>query len=127
MESKDKSFKSKNIFDSFSHAFEGMIYGFKTTKNLWVDLIAAVITVIMGFVFKITTTEWLSIIICVGLVMALELANTAIEEAVNLAMPKIHPVAKISKDVAAGAVLFSALISIAVGCVIFIPKIIELF
>lgn len=127
MESQGKNFKSKNIFDSFNHAFQGMVYGFKTTKNLWVDLIAAIITVIMGFVFKITTTEWLSIIICIGLVMALELANTAIEEAVNLAMPKIHPVAKISKDVAAGAVLFSALISVAVGCVIFIPKIIELF
>ena len=127
MESQGKNFKSKNIFDSFNDAFQGMVYGFKTTKNLWVDLIAAIITVIMGFVFKITTTEWLSVIICIGLVMALELANTAIEEAVNLAMPKIHPVAKISKDVAAGAVLFSALISVAVGCVIFIPKIIELF
>lgn len=127
MESQDKSFKSKNIFDSFSHAFQGMIYGFKTTKNLWVDLIAAVFVAILGFVFKITTSEWLAIIICIGLVMALELLNTAIEESVNLAMPKIHPVAKISKDVAAGAVLFAALISVFVGCVIFVPKILLLF
>ncbi len=127
MESQDKSFKSKNIFDSFSHAFQGMIYGFKTTKNLWVDLIAAVFVVILGFVFKITTSEWLAIIICIGLVMALELLNTAIEESVNLAMPKIHPVAKISKDVAAGAVLFAALISVFVGSLIFVPKILLLF
>lgn len=127
MESQDKNFKSKNIFDSFSHAFQGMIYGFRTTKNLWVDFIAAIVVVIMGFIFKITTTEWLSIIICIGLVMALELTNTAIEEAVNLAMPKIHPIAKISKDVAAGAVLFAALISVFVGCVIFVPKILLLF
>ena len=59
--------------------------------------------------------------------MSLELVNTAIEEVVNLASPSINPVAKISKDVAAGAVLLSALFSVVVGIIIFLPKFISLF
>ena len=128
MASKDRNnLKSKNLFDSFKHAFEGLVYGFISTKNLWIDLFVAIIVIIFGFAFDIELIEWTLLFICFGFVMALELINTAIEEAVNLAMPNIHPVAKVSKDVAAGAVLFAALVSVIVGVLIFLPKIIGLF
>ena len=122
----NKKYKSKNLFDSFHHAFDGLVYGFRTTKNLRVDLFVTVIVIICGFVFKVSLIEWALLTVCFGLVMALELMNTAIEEAVNLAMPNLHPVAKISKDVAAGAVMFAAILSTVVGFLIFIPKLIDL-
>ena len=121
-----KKYKSKNLFDSFHHAFDGLVYGFKTTKNLRVDLFVTLIVIICGFIFKVSLIEWAFLTICFGLVMSLELINTAIEEAVNLAMPNLHPIAKISKDVAAGAVLLAALLSAVVGFLIFIPKFIDL-
>ena len=62
-----------------------------------------------------------------ALVTSLELMNTAIEETVNLASPEIHPLAKVSKDVAAGSVLLSAIFSAIIGLIIFLPKFIDLF
>lgn len=124
---KGRKYKSKNIIDSFKHAFDGLIYSFKSTKNLIIDTVIALIVVIAGFIFKVNLTEWAILLICMALVMSLEMVNTAVEEAVNLAMPNIHPIAKISKDVSAGAVLFSAIISAVIGLLIFIPKFIELF
>ena len=124
---KGRKYKSKNIIDSFKHAFDGLIYSFKSTKNLIIDTVIALLVIIAGFIFKVNLTEWAILLICMALVMSLEMVNTAVEEAVNLAMPNIHPIAKISKDVSAGAVLFSAIISAVIGLLIFIPKIIELF
>lgn len=122
-----KKYKSKNLIESFKYAGEGLIFGFKNTKNLKIDLLVAIIVTVFGFIFKLSYVEWAIILFCFGLVMSLELVNTAIEEAVNLAMPNIHPVAKISKDVAASAVLLAALVSAIIGIVIFLPKIINLF
>ena len=128
MASKDrKRYKSKNLFDSFKHAFNGIIYGIKNTRNLKIDLFVAIVVIILGFVLKVSLIEWTILILCIALVMSLELINTAIEEAVNLAMPNIHPIAKISKDVAAGAVMFFALASAVIGIILFLPKIIDLF
>ena len=127
MASKGKKYKSKNIIDSFKHAIDGLIYAFKDTRNLWVDVAVAVVVVTMGFIFKISLIEFCILLLCISLVISFELINTAVEEAVNLAMPSLHPIAKISKDVSAGAVLFSAIISFIIGLIIFIPKIIDLF
>ena len=128
MASKDKkNLKSKNFADSFKHAFNGIEYGIKNAKNLQFDLGFFVVVVIFGFVFEISLLEWIAILICSLIVMSLELMNTAIEEAVNLAMPNIHPLAKASKDLAAGSVLVAALFSVVVGLIIFIPKFIALF
>ena len=124
---KGKSLKSKNIFHSFKYAFSGLKYGIINTKNLHVDFVVALLVIICGFIFQISITEWLIVLLCFALVMSLELMNTALEEVVNLASPDIHPLAKISKDVAAGAVLMSAIISAVIGLIIFIPKFIDLF
>ena len=127
MESKGKKLKSKNVFQSFKYAFSGLKYGFVNTKNLHVDLIFIIAVIVCGFIFKIHFIEWAILLGCIALVVSLELMNTAIEEVVNLASPDIHPLAKISKDVAAGAVLMSAIISSIIGLLIFVPKFIDLF
>ena len=127
MESKGKKFKSKNVFHSFKYAFSGLKYGFINTKKLHIDLIFIIAVIICGFVFKIHYVEWAILLGCISLVVSLELMNTAIESVVDLASPDVHPLAKVSKDVAAGAVLLSAIMSAIIGFIIFIPKFIDLF
>ena len=127
MASKGKNLKSKNVFHSFKYAFSGLKYGFINTKNLHIDFFFILAVIICGFLFEINYIEWIILILCIGLVVSLELVNTAIESVVDLASPDVHPLAKASKDVAAGAVLFSAIISAIIGIIIFLPKFIDLF
>lgn len=118
-----KSRKSKNIAQSFGYAFEGLGYALRTVNNLRIHLLFTLLVVFGGMFFKISRMEYLVCLIFVALVISLELVNTAIEEVVDLCSPEINQLAKRSKDVAAGAVLFSAVIAFVVGCVIFVPKI----
>ena len=67
------------------------------------------------------------IIVVIGLVISMELINTSIEYVVDMAMPEVHPLAKLSKDIAAGAVLITTIVALIVGLIIFLPKIIALF
>ena len=85
------------------------------------------IVIVAGFIFKISVMEWIVCLILFALVISLELINTAIETTVDIAMPEINEKAKYAKDIAAGAVLFSAIIAAIVGLIIFLPKIITLF
>lgn len=127
MASKGNKLKSKNVFYSFKYAFSGLKYGIINTKNLHIDFVFAILVIICGFVFQISVIEWLIILLCFALVMSLELMNTALETVVDLASPDIHPLAKIGKDVAAGAVLMAAIMTAIIGFIIFIPKFIDLF
>ena len=81
------------------------------------------LVVICGFIFHLSVMEWFICILLFALVISLELVNTAIEAVVDLCTPsEIHPLAKTAKDTAAGAVLVSAMASVIVGLMIFIPK-----
>ena len=119
--------KSRNLIDSFKYAFEGLFFGLKTVKNIRVHLFFTFLVVVGGIFFEITKVEWLICLLFISLVISLELVNTAVEETVDLAMPKIHPVAKIAKDVSASAVLVSAIMSLIAGFIIFLPKVLGLF
>jgi len=119
--------KSRNLIDSFKYAFEGLFFGLRTIKNIRIHLFFTFLVVAGGLFFEITKVEWLICLLFISLVISLELMNTAVEETVNLAMPNIHPVAKIAKDVSASAVLVSALVSLIAGFVIFLPKVLGLF
>ena len=81
------------------------------------------LVIIAGIILKITQAEWIVCIILFGFVITIELINTAIETTVDIAMPNINEKAKLAKDISAGAVLISAIISVIVGLIIFIPKI----
>jgi diacylglycerol kinase len=111
---------------SFGHAWNGIQYCFKTQLNFVIHLLVLLLVIIAGVVLKINTTEWLFVIGCSMLVLALELINTAIEHFCDMIPKDFHPSIKIIKDVSAAAVLLSATGSAATGIIIFLPKIIHL-
>ncbi len=107
---------------SFVYASEGIAHGFRTQRNMRVELTIAVIVVIAGIALRITAVEWAVIFACIGLVLSAELINTVTELAVDLLTQRYHPMAKLAKDAGAGAVLITALASVAVGIAIFGPR-----
>lgn len=108
---------------SITHALRGLRLFLVTTPNVWIHLSAAAAVVLAGFYFQVSLFEWLVLILAMGLVFVAEAFNTAIEIDINLTSPEFHPYARDTKDVAAGAVLLSALVAALVGLVVFLPKI----
>lgn len=92
-----------------------------------IHLIVAALVVLFGLIFCISKVEWIVCLLCMGLVFGTELINTSIENIVDLVSPDHHPLAGKAKDIAAGAVLMSAIFSVIIGLIIFIPKLLNLF
>lgn len=109
----------------FGYAFSGLHHAFKSQLNFKVHILIAFVISFVGYLLKLSVTEWLWIIVLTGIVLLTELLNTGIEVLVDLVSPEIHPKAKIIKDVAAAAVLVAALTAVVVGLIIFIPKILN--
>ena len=124
---KKKNYSISRFFKSFTYAINGFKVAFKTEQNFVFDIIVGLIVIILSFLLKISTTEFIIIIIAVGIAISFELFNTSIEYTVDMAMPEIHPLAKAAKDISAAAVLFMDIILLVVGIIIFVPKIINLF
>ncbi len=116
-----------SIAAAFRNAGRGLAEAVRTERNVRIDAAAAVLVVVLGFAFRIDAPSWLAIIICIGMMFALETVNTAIEAVVDLASPGYHELARKAKDCAAGAALAGALASVAVGLVVFVPRILVLF
>jgi diacylglycerol kinase (ATP) len=112
---------------SFTHAFRGIGILIKSTHNFWVHIFFAVIVILLSFILNISHIEWILIVFTIGFVMVSEAFNTAIEIDMDLTSPNYHPYARDTKDVAAGAVLISAITSIIIGLIIFLPKILALY
>jgi diacylglycerol kinase len=106
---------------SFAHAGRGVKVFLKTTHNAWIHISLLVVAVVLGVVLKISSTEWMMLVFAGGFVLAAEAFNTAIEIDIVLTSPEYHPYARDTKDVAAGAVLISALTALVIGLLIFIP------
>ncbi len=115
--------RSKNLVDSFSYAIEGVLYSLKTQRNMKVHFLLGLMVLVFASILNVTRLELLVLLITVGLVISAEMVNTAIEEVVNLVTQEFHPIAMIAKNVAAGAVLISSVISICVAYVVFIERI----
>lgn len=114
--------KKAPIYKSFSYAFEGIFTCIRKERNMKIHCVFMILVIIAGFFFRISVTEWCICLILFGLILSLELINTAVESVVDLVTEERKPLAKVAKDTAAGAVLMSAIISAVIGCVIFIPK-----
>jgi diacylglycerol kinase len=113
---------------SFRYAFRGVATLFRETPNIKLQLAAAIAALIMGFSLHISRGEWLAIIIVTGSVFAMEALNSAVEVLSDYTCrQEIHPAIKKVKDLSAAAVLLAAVAALAVGIVIFLPKIIFLF
>lgn len=100
------------MLKSFKYALQGFISAFKTEKNMKIHILATIIVIIFGIIYKINWQEWCFCVIAIVGVISAELCNTAIETVVNMVSPEIHPKAKLAKDIAAGAVLIFAIRSI---------------
>jgi len=118
--------KNKKIFDSFKNALDGIIHTIKSERNMKIHLIAATVVIIASFLLKLSKVEFFIVCLCIALVIICELFNTAIEVMTDIIVDVYHPKAKIVKDVSAGAVFISALISIIVAYFVFFDKIVNL-
>ena len=94
----------------------------KKERNMKIHCAAAILVVIAGVILKISSLEWCICLTLFGLIMALELVNTAVEAVVDLVTEERKPLAKIAKDTAAGAVLIAAIMAAIAGIIIFLPK-----
>ena len=116
-----------SFFDSVGHALNGIDYAISHERNFRIEMVIAIIVSIVSFILKVSVIEWLVLIITMALVLVLEMINTAIERSVDLVTKEYRELAKVSKDVAAGAVLIMSMFSVIIGIIIFLPKIINLF
>jgi len=112
---------------SFINAARGVGFLFKSQPNSRIELTITGIAVISGFLLKITTVEWLIILLCIALVLGLEGINTAIELLADKLHPGFDPEIGKVKDVAAGAVLIASIVAALIGFIIFAPKFLILF
>ena len=117
----------KKLFRSFGFACKGIKAVISSEVNMKIHLTVAILVVAAGFLFRISNFEWIAVILCIGLVFSAELFNTSIETLVDKVSPNKDPLAGKTKDIAAGAVFVTAIISVIVGILIFLPKIISLF
>ena len=108
---------------SFRYAFNGLKILVKEEHNARIHLFIAICVLIAGVIFKISTAEWIAVVFCIGLVIALELINSAIENTADLISKEKNETIKKIKDLSAGAVLIAAIASAVIGLIIFLPKI----
>lgn len=120
-----KNSRKNPLTDSFGYAFEGILTGIRKERNMKIHCLAVIIVTAAGTFFHISAAQWCVCLLLFALVVSLELVNTAVEAVVDLVTEEKKPLAKTAKDTAAGAVLFSAIISVIAGCIIFIPYFLE--
>ena len=106
---------------AFGHAFRGWWYVLKTQHNAWIHSLFATAVILVGLWVGLKPLDWAVIVLTIAMVFTAEFINTAIEAIVDLASPSHHPLAKVGKDVGAGAVLVSALAAVLVGLLILGP------
>jgi len=113
----------RTLPQSFGYAFEGLKTATKKEPNFRIHLTLGITAVTLAWIVGFSVFEWLLLLFTICFVLILELFNTALEAIVNLVSPDVKPHAKIAKDVSAAAVLLAACMSVAVGFVLFLPKI----
>jgi diacylglycerol kinase len=110
-----------NFLKNIGFATSGIIYFFKTERNGRIQVVIAISIITAGLLFHISSIEWCFILGSIALVVSLEMVNTAIERICEMLSKEYHPMVKIIKDVAAGAVWWSALFVALIGALIFAP------
>ncbi len=118
----DKNRRAITRIASFGYAFEGLYFLIRTQPNAQIHTAIMLVVIVAGWWLQIERMEWVALLITIMLVFATEALNTAVEACVDLVTAEHHPLAKIAKDVAAGAVLLTAIGAVIVGLLIFLPR-----
>jgi len=113
--------KLAKFIAGFGFAFSGLWFALRTQINMQVHLGLALLALLLGILLHISAVEFALVFVAIATVMIAEMFNTVIELCVDLASPEYHPLAKIAKDVAAGAVLLSAFLSIIIALFVYVP------
>ncbi|MDR1087985.1 MAG: diacylglycerol kinase family protein [Coriobacteriales bacterium] len=116
----------ESLAAAFKHALSGIAHTVSHERNIKIELVIAVLALVASSLLQLEPLEWAAIIILIVLVLALELANSALESLTNLASPAEHPLAKQAKDAMAGAVLVVAVGAAASGLIIFVAAALRL-
>lgn len=115
----------KKFFKSVTFAMEGVKQFFSCDRNGKIQIVIGITAITLGLTVSLSAFQWLLVLFCIGLVISLEMINSAIERYCDLVTTDFHPSIKIIKDVAAGAVLVASVMSLIIGLIIFIPALVE--
>ena len=112
---------------SFYHAIRGVLRMIHCQHNAWIHAAATLIVVCAGFFLRVSSADWCWIVLAISIVWTAEALNTAFEFLADAASPNFHPLVRDAKDVAAGAVLITAIAGVVIGVIIFWPHVQKLF
>jgi len=115
--------RAPNLIDSFNYAFEGIIHVLRTQRNMRLHFAIAFVVIVVAIVVNVTKLELIALLISIAFVLIAEMINTAVEAAIDIATTSFDPMAKLAKDIAAGAVLIAAVNAVAVGYLVFANKV----
>ena len=120
-------FTVKARLASFKNAWRGVTVFIRQEHNAWIHCAATVLVIVAGLIFRISTTEWIAVFFAIGLVLAAEAVNSAIERLSDVVQPEKDERIRDVKDISAGAVLLCAIAAAIIGIIIFLPKLLSLF
>jgi diacylglycerol kinase len=117
--------RSRSRWQSFRHAFAGLWYVLRTQRNAWIHAGITLLVILLGWWLGLNRYDWILITIAICFVWLAEIINTALEAITDLASPEQHPLARVGKDVGAGAVLLASITAVIVGFLILLPPLLE--
>ncbi len=126
-QNRHKNFSLKGRLQSFQYAISGLSLMIRSQHNAWLHALATAIVIALGGLFQISRNDWCWLVLTLVAVWTAEAMNTALEFLADVASPEFHPLVEKAKDVAAGAVLLSAIGSTIIGLLVFGPHLIDLF
>lgn len=124
---KSSKFSFSARLKSFSHAFNGLKILWKEEHNARIHVVFVLLVILTGLILNVNSSDWISLVFALGLVITVEIINSSIENLADFASPQIHPLIKKIKDLSAAAVLISAITALIIGLIVFVPKIWEVF
>jgi diacylglycerol kinase (ATP) len=114
--------RAPRVFDSFNYAFEGIIHVLRTQRNMRIHFAIAFIVLVVALIVNVAKLELIALLISITFVLIAEMLNSAVEGAIDIATTSFDPMAKLAKDIAAGAVLIASANAVAIGYLVFSRK-----
>ncbi len=114
--------RSPSVLQSLNYAFEGVIHVLRTQRNMRIHFAIAVVVLVTAFALDVTKLELIALLLAIAFVLLAEMVNTAVEATIDVAAARFDPLAKLAKDIAAGAVLIAATVAVAIGYLVFVDR-----